>query len=52
MTRVRLFADRDYQAFARIKGLAEQRDISITAARDENGYREIHTSTANQGSSR
>jgi len=40
VTRVRLFADRDYQAFARIKGLAEQRDISV-----------IHTSTANQGSS-
>lgn len=37
MTRVRLFADRDYPAFVRIKRLAEQRDISVAGARDEDG---------------
>lgn len=35
--RVRLFADRDYPAFVRIKRLAEQRDISVTVAREEDG---------------
>jgi GNAT superfamily N-acetyltransferase len=35
--RVRLFADRDYPAFVRIKRLAEQRDISVATARDEDG---------------
>jgi len=29
VTRVRLFADRDYPAFVRIRRLAEQRDISV-----------------------
>ena len=33
--RVRLFADRDYPAFVRIKRLAEQRDISVAVAREE-----------------
>jgi mycothiol synthase len=37
VTRVRLFAERDYPAFVRIKRLAEQRDISVTRARDEDG---------------
>ena len=35
--RVRLFADRDYAAFVRIKRLAEQRDISIASAREDDG---------------
>lgn len=35
--RVRLFADRDYPAFVRIKRLAEQRDISVASAREEDG---------------
>jgi mycothiol synthase len=35
--RVRLFADRDYPAFVRIKRLAEQRDISVAGAREEDG---------------
>ena len=35
--RVRLFADRDYAAFVRIKTLAEQRDISVANAREEDG---------------
>ena len=35
--RVRLFADRDYAAFVRIKRLAEQRDISVAVAREEDG---------------
>jgi mycothiol synthase len=35
--RVRLFADRDYAAYVRIKRLAEQRDISVSLARDEDG---------------
>ena len=35
--RVRLFADRDYTAFVRIKRLAEQRDISVALAREEDG---------------
>jgi GNAT superfamily N-acetyltransferase len=35
--RVRLFADRDYTAFVRIKRLAEQRDISVAVAREEDG---------------
>lgn len=35
--RVRLFAERDYPAFVRIKRLAEQRDISIASARAEDG---------------
>jgi mycothiol synthase len=34
-SRVRLFADRDYAAFVRIKRLAEQRDISVAIAREE-----------------
>jgi GNAT superfamily N-acetyltransferase len=33
--RVRLFADRDYAAFVRIKRLAEQRDISVALAREQ-----------------
>jgi GNAT superfamily N-acetyltransferase len=33
--RIRLFADRDYPAFVRIKRLAEQRDISVAVAREE-----------------
>ena len=37
MTRVRLFADRDYPAYVRIKRLAEQRDISVAEARDQDG---------------
>ena len=37
MRRVRLFADRDYPAFVRIKRLAEQRDISVAVAREEDG---------------
>jgi mycothiol synthase len=36
-SRVRLFADRDYPAFVRIKRLAEQRDISVALAREEDG---------------
>ena len=35
--RVRLFADRDYAAFVRIKRLAEQRDISVALAREQDG---------------
>ena len=35
--RVRLFADRDYAAFVRIRRLAEQRDISVALAREEDG---------------
>jgi len=35
--RVRLFADRDYAAFVRIRRLAEQRDISVAGAREEDG---------------
>ena len=35
--RVRPFADRDYPAFVRIKRLAEQRDVSVATARDEDG---------------
>jgi GNAT superfamily N-acetyltransferase len=35
--RIRLFADRDYPAFVRIKRLAEQRDISVTMAREQDG---------------
>ena len=35
--RVRLFADRDYTAFVRIRRLAEQRDISVAIAREEDG---------------
>jgi len=35
--RVRLFADRDYTAFVRIKRLAEQRDISVADAREQDG---------------
>jgi len=37
VTRVRLFADRDYPAYVRIKRLAEQRDISVAEARDQDG---------------
>ena len=37
MRRVRLFADRDYPAFVRIRRLAEQRDISVAGAREEDG---------------
>ena len=37
MTRVRLFADRDYPAYVRIKRLAEQRDISVAEAREQDG---------------
>jgi mycothiol synthase len=33
--RVRLFADRDYAAFVRIRRLAEQRDIRVAGAREE-----------------
>jgi GNAT superfamily N-acetyltransferase len=36
--RVRLFADRDYAAFVRIKRLAEQRDISVAMAREQDGH--------------
>jgi mycothiol synthase len=36
-SRVRLFADRDYPAFVRIKRLAEQRDISVALAREQDG---------------
>ena len=36
--RVRLFADRDYTAFVRIKRLAEQRDISVAIAREQDGH--------------
>ena len=35
--RVRLFPDRDYAAFVRIKRLAEQRDISVANAREDDG---------------
>ena len=35
--RVRLFADRDYAAFVRIRRLAEQRDISVALAREQDG---------------
>jgi len=35
--RVRPFAARDYPAFVRIKRLAEQRDISVALAREEDG---------------
>jgi len=35
--RVRLFADRDYTAFVRIMRLAEQRDISVLGAREQDG---------------
>jgi mycothiol synthase len=35
--RVRLFADRDYTAFVRIRRLAEQRDISVALAREQDG---------------
>jgi len=35
--RVRVFADRDYTAFVRIKRLAEQRDISVAVAREQDG---------------
>ena len=35
--RVRLFADRDYAAFVRIRRLAEQRDLSVVLAREEDG---------------
>ena len=35
--RVRLFADHDYPAFVRIRRLAEQRDISVATAREEDG---------------
>ena len=35
--RVRLFADRDYPAFVRIRRLAEQRDISVALAREQDG---------------
>jgi GNAT superfamily N-acetyltransferase len=34
---VRPFTDRDYPAFVRIKRLAEQRDISVAGAREEDG---------------
>jgi GNAT superfamily N-acetyltransferase len=37
VTRVRLFADRDYPAYVRIKRLAEQRDISVAEAREQDG---------------
>jgi mycothiol synthase len=36
-SRVRLFAERDYAAFVRIRRLAEQRDISVALAREEDG---------------
>jgi GNAT superfamily N-acetyltransferase len=36
-SRVRLFADRDYAAFVRIRRLAEQRDLSVALAREEDG---------------
>jgi mycothiol synthase len=36
--RVRLFADRDYSAFVRIRRLAEQRDISVAMAREQDGH--------------
>jgi mycothiol synthase len=36
--RVRLFADRDYAAFVRIRRLAEQRDISVAQAREQDGH--------------
>jgi ribosomal protein S18 acetylase RimI-like enzyme len=36
--RVRLFADRDYTAFVRIRRLAEQRDISVALAREQDGH--------------
>ena len=35
--RVRLFADRDYAAFVRIRRLAEQRDLSVAVAREQDG---------------
>ena len=35
--RVRLFADRDYTGFVRIRRLAEQRDISVALAREQDG---------------
>ena len=35
--RVRVFADRDYTAFVRIRRLAEQRDISVALAREDDG---------------
>lgn len=35
--RVRVFADRDYTAFVRIRRLAEQRDISVALARQQDG---------------
>jgi mycothiol synthase len=37
MPQVRLFADRDYAAFVRIKRLAEQRDISVATVREQDG---------------
>ena len=36
--RIRLFADRDYAAFVRIRRLAEQRDISVALAREQDGH--------------
>ena len=36
--RVRLFANRDYTAFVRIRRLAEQRDISVALAREQDGH--------------
>jgi len=36
--RVRLFADHDYAAFVRIRRLAEQRDISVALAREQDGH--------------
>lgn len=35
--RVRLFADRDYAGFVRIRRLAEQQDVSIETAREQDG---------------
>ena len=35
--RVRLFADRDYTAFVRIRRLAEQHDISVALTREQDG---------------
>ncbi|MDP9275193.1 MAG: GNAT family N-acetyltransferase [Chloroflexota bacterium] len=36
--RVRLFADRDYAAVVRIRRLAEQRDLSVALAREEDAH--------------